>query len=74
MKIIEGITATGDHVWIVIESSAKGKEVETGFRTYKEAHAYRAAVFAYRQLPDRRLLNSVERLRRSATISYGHNR
>jgi len=74
MKIIEGITATGNHVWIVIESAAKGKEVETGFRTYKEAHAYRSAVLAYRQLSDRRLLASVERLRRSATISYGHNR
>jgi hypothetical protein len=44
------------------------------FRTYKEAHAYRSAVLAYRQLSDRRLLISVERLRRSATISYGHNR
>jgi len=73
MKIIEGIQATGDHVWIVIESAAEGKEVETGFPTKAEAKAYRAALLAYRKLPDRRLLMSVERLRRLATITYGHN-
>jgi hypothetical protein len=74
MKIIEAIQATGDHVWIVIESAARGKEVETGFRTEAEAKSYRAALLAYRQSPNRWVLMSVERLRRSATITYGHNR
>ena len=66
MKIIEGITATGDHVWIVIESA----EIETGFRTEAQANSYRSALLAYKTNGDRRLLRSVERLRRSATITY----
>jgi hypothetical protein len=73
VKIIEGITATGDHVWIVIESAARGKEVETGFRTEAEAKSYRSALLAYKTNHDQRLLRSVERLRRSATITYGQN-
>jgi hypothetical protein len=72
MKIIEGIQATGQHVWIVIESAVEGKKIETGFRTEAQARAYRAALLAYRKVPDRRLLMSVERLRRSAIITYGH--
>ena len=43
-------------------------------RTKAEAKAYRAALLAYRQSPNRWLLMSIERLRRSATITYGHNR
>jgi hypothetical protein len=74
MKIVEGVQATGQHVWIVIERAVEGKEIETGFCTKTEAKAYRAALLAYRQMPDRRLLMSVERLRRSAIITYGHDR
>jgi hypothetical protein len=75
MKIVEGIQApSGQHVWIVKESAVEGKEVEAGFATKAAAKAYRAALLAYRQTPDHRLLMSVEWLRRSAIISYGHNR
>ena len=69
IKIIERTTAAGDHVWIVIESA----EVETGFRTEAEAKSYRAALYAYNIDHDHRLFRSVEKLRRSATITYNRS-
>ena len=83
MRIVEGILASGRHVWIVHESEVDGKEIETGFATKSEACSYRDAVVTLRrvrrQAPDDNALiaglsSKIERLRRSAIITYGHDR
>ena len=81
MRIVEGILASGRHVWIVHESEVDGKEIEAGFATKSEASTYRDFVVALRraQAPDDKALiaelsSKIERLRRSAIITYGHDR
>ena len=83
MRIGEGILASGCHVWIVFESEVEGKEIEAGFATEREARNYRDAVVTLRrariQAPDDKALiaglsSKIERLRRSAIITYGHDR
>jgi hypothetical protein len=83
MRIVEGILASGRHVWIVHESEVDGKEIEAGFATKSEASTYRDAVVALRrarrQAPDDKALiaglsSKIEHLRRSAIITYGHDR
>jgi hypothetical protein len=58
----------GRRIWVVME----GDNASTAFATKKEAKAYRAALLAYWQMPDRRLLMSIERLHRSAVNRDGH--
>ena len=83
MRISEGIMASGREVWIVHEREVEGKEIEAGFATKSEACSYRDAVVtlrrARRQAPDDKALiaglsSKIERLRRSAIITYGHDR
>src|SRR5262249_38065442 len=75
-RIIEGtITATQEHVWVVVVSAAAGKNVEVGFRLRKDAVAYRNALLALRrESPNamERHLEDVRREQRShAVITYG---
>jgi len=74
MRIVEGILASGRHVWIVHESEVDGKEIEAGFASKSEASTYRDFVVALRrarpQAPDDKALiaelsSKIERLRRS---------
>ena len=83
MRIVEGILASGRHVWIVHESEVDGKEIETGFATKSEASTYRDAVVtlrrAQRQAPDDKALiaglsTKIEHLRQSAIITYRYDR
>ena len=37
MRIVEGITAKQEHVWIVIVSAVEDKEIEVGFCTRADA-------------------------------------
>jgi hypothetical protein len=70
MKIVEGIQASGDHVWIVKESEVEGEEVEAGFRTEREARAYRRALLAYRLAYNPTLVAKAKQLRQAAVITY----
>src|SRR5262249_36395593 len=49
VRIVEGITANQEHVWIVIVGTAEGEKVEVHFRTRADAVSYRNALVALRR-------------------------
>jgi hypothetical protein len=77
MRIIEGITAKQEHVWIVIVSAVEGEEVEVGFRTRTDAVAYRNALRALRRESSTAMdhhLEMVRRIQSRAVLTYGTDR
>jgi hypothetical protein len=76
MRIVEGITAKQEHVWIVIVSRVEGKEIEVGFRTRTDAVAYRNALLTLRRHPPAmdHHLEMVRHTQSRAAFTYGIDR
>jgi len=77
MRIVEGITAKQEHVWIVIVSAVEDKEIEVGFCTRADAVAYRNALLALRRESPTAMdhhLEMVRRIQSRAVLTYGADR